>query len=152
MVYLGSDHYNANLNAQEVDAGLVDGVYTLQAYTMSFWLAHVKEASLNDLNSAQDSELCDRIGRFLAQRTRPLPANEPKRRKRKAAAGGAIIDTTQPGNQKKKKRLLLDLRQFAYSHPEIYDKLKDIFLAMTAEIEGKGSVKGKAWKCPHRVR
>ena len=143
MIYLGSDDYDAELNDQKIDAGLLNGFYTLQAYAMSFWLTHVKEASLNDLESDQFSEFCDRIGQFLARRTRPPPPEEPKRRKRKLETHGARIETSQPTDPKNKKRLLLDLKQFAYSHPRIYDQLKDISLAMTSEVEGKGAAKGK---------
>ena len=61
--------FDLSNSEEEIDAAVLGGDYTLQAYASTHWLDHVKEGIRGDISSTDIMTLCRKIWRFLAKRS-----------------------------------------------------------------------------------
>ena len=60
--------FDLTITEEEVDAAVLGGHYTLQAYATTYWLDHVKEGVSGDMVSEDFAPLCKKMWIFLTRR------------------------------------------------------------------------------------
>ena len=123
MNYLMLDCNDPDLQNEEIQRGITNGSYTLQAYAMSFWLDHIKRGVTGLEGTLEFNLLHQKIDEFLTKRKRP--------------------DMKDP---KEMKRVVLDLKPFMEEYRKTYEWLRVINEAMTAESEEQSKTNEKKKK------